>query len=80
MTATLIRIAALSAVWSAGLAIYLVALRFVAWDLVPASSLPHVHWWRRHARPFLCAGLIITAGALIALLFLPTGEHLPPAR
>ena len=73
MTATqiehvLLRIAAFGAVWSVSLTIYLVALRFVVWDLVPASSLPHVRWWQRHARPLLWTGLTITAGALTGLL------------
>jgi hypothetical protein len=66
----LIGTAALSAIVSVALVIYLVALRFVAWDLVPASALPHVEWWRRHARPCLWAGLAITAAALAGMLFL----------
>lgn len=66
----LIGTAALSAIVSAALTIYLVALRFVAWDLVPASALPHVDWWRRHARPCLWVGLAITATALAGTLLL----------
>jgi hypothetical protein len=66
----LLRTAAFAAFGSAAMAVYLVALRFVAWDLVPASAMPHVQWWKRHARAFLLTSLVITAGALSGLVVL----------
>ena len=66
----LIRAAILGAASSVSLAIYLVCLRFVVWDLVPASSLPHIQWWQRHARPFLRTALAVTVIALAALVIL----------
>ncbi len=66
----LLRTALFAAFGSAAMVVYLVALRFVAWDLVPASALSHVHWWKRHARPFLLTSLMITAGALSGLVVL----------
>ena len=66
----LIRGAALGGTVSVALAIYLVCLRFVVWDLVPASCLPQAHWWQRHARSFLRTSLAVTATALVALVVL----------
>lgn len=66
----LLRTVAFTAFGSAALAVYLVALRFVAWDLVPTSALAHINWWKRHVRPFLQTSLLITAGALAGLLIL----------
>jgi hypothetical protein len=66
----LLRAAALGATLSGSLAIYLVCLRFLAWDLVPAASLPHIRWWQRHARPFLVVALTVTVFALVALVIL----------
>jgi len=66
----LLRAAALASVSAASLAVYLVALRFVAWDLVPAAALPHARWWQRHARQFLLACVLITALALGGLLLI----------
>ena len=66
----LTRTALIGALSSASLALYLVALRFVAWDLVPASALAHIHWWQRHARLFLWIALTLTTAALLGLLIL----------
>jgi hypothetical protein len=64
----LLATATLSAIVSVSLMLYLVALRFVAWDLVPASALNHINWWRRHARPCLWTTLTITAAALATMV------------
>jgi hypothetical protein len=70
LTHILAHTALLGALWSASLTIYLFALRFIAWDLVPASALPHIHWWQRHARPILWATLTLTTAALLGLVIL----------
>jgi hypothetical protein len=67
----LLRAAALASVSAASLAVYLVALRFVAWDLVPAAALPHARWWQRHARQCLLGCLVIAVLALGGLLLVP---------
>jgi hypothetical protein len=67
---SLIATAALAAIMSVSLTIYLLALKLVAWDLVPNSALPHITWWRRHARTCLLASLAITVTALAAMLLL----------
>ena len=69
---TLIRAVAVGAVSSAALTIYLVCLRFVAWDLVPATCLAQAQWWQRHARPFLVVALVITGLSLVELLIVRT--------
>jgi len=66
----LIGIAALGATLAVSLTIYLGCLRFVAWDLVPASALPHVQWWRRHARPVRLITLGTSAIALLTWLII----------
>jgi hypothetical protein len=70
LTQTLLSTAALSAILSASLTIYLLALKLVAWDLVPISALPHITWWRRHLRPCLYTTLIITTTAATAAALL----------
>ena len=66
----LLSTAGLSATVSVSLAVYLIALRFVAWDLVPAATLPRLTWWRRHIRPCLYTTLTITATASAAVALL----------
>ena len=62
--------AAFAAIGAAGLVMYLVALRFVAWELVPSSAVAQCRWWQRHAPAFLLASLVIAAGALAGLVLL----------
>jgi len=66
----LLTTSALSAILSISLTIYLLALKFVAWDLVPTSALPHITWWRHHARPCLWSTLALSTAALTATLVL----------
>ena len=62
--------AAFAAIGAAGLGMYLVALRFVVWDLVPSSAVAHCRWWQRYAPAFLLASLVIAAVALAGLALL----------
>ena len=72
MEQVLARVASFGAVGSAALAVQLVALRFVALDLVPNTARVRVIWWQRHVRPMLLTVLGGTACALAALLVLRT--------
>jgi hypothetical protein len=63
----LLRAVAVAAISAASLTIYLVALRFVVWDLVPAAAVSHARWWQRHAPSFLRTSLVITVAALVGL-------------
>jgi hypothetical protein len=58
--------AALGAITSVALVIYLGCLRLIVWDLVPASALAHIQWWQRHARMVLLITLGTTVVALLA--------------
>lgn len=66
----LLTTAALGAVLSVSLTIYLLALRLIAWDPVPAAALPHIDWWRRHLRPCLYTALVLTVLPVIVTLLL----------
>lgn len=68
----LTRAVAFGAAGSVALAVHLVALRWVALDLVPTTARPRVLWWRRHTRPMLVAVAVSTGCALAALLLLRT--------
>lgn len=59
--------AVLGALGTVAMAMYLLAVRFVDWDMVPRSALRRVHWWQRHAHVVLLASLVVTAGALASI-------------
>lgn len=53
--------------WFGGLgagamAMYLLAVRCVSWDLLPPAAVARVRWWRRHAP---CALTVSTAVAVV---------------
>jgi hypothetical protein len=52
----------LAALGAAAMAVYLVAVRCVSWDVVPAGAAARVRWWQRHAPALLavCALVAVT--------------------
>ncbi|HEY0451406.1 hypothetical protein [Actinophytocola sp.] len=50
------------------MAVYLLAVRCVSWDLLPSSVLARVRWWHRHAPAVLVVSTLVAlvGGALVA--------------
>jgi hypothetical protein len=51
-----------------GMAVYLLAVRCVSWDLLPNAVVARVRWWRRHAPCALVVSTVVAVagGALVA--------------
>ncbi|MGQ0841621.1 hypothetical protein [Actinokineospora sp.] len=60
----LLRAAAFGGFGMVAMTVYLVAVRFVDWELIPRSALRRARWWQRHAHTVLWASLVVTAVTL----------------
>jgi hypothetical protein len=50
----------------ASMSTYLLAIRCVSWDLIPAAVEARVRWWHRHASTVLAvSALVAVAGFLV---------------
>lgn len=56
---------------AAAMAVYLLAVRVISWDLVPTSAVPRVLWWRRRAPAVLVLSLVVAAAGGLAIVWAP---------
>ena len=56
---------------AAAMAVFLLAVRYAGWDLIPDSALPRVLWWRRRAPLLLTVSAAVAAAGGLALVWTP---------
>ena len=56
---------------AAAMAVYLLAVRCVSWDLIPASAVPRVLWWRRRAPLLLAVSAVLALSGGLAIVLAP---------
>ncbi len=51
----------------ASMSVYLLAVRWVSWDLVPVAALARIRWWHRHAPAVLVLSVLVVVAGLVSL-------------
>jgi hypothetical protein len=52
----------------ASMSVYLLAVRWVSWDLVPVAALARIRWWHRHAPALLVISVLVALTGLVVTL------------
>lgn len=50
---------------AASMSVYLLAVRWVSWDLVPVGALARIRWWQRYAPALLAVSMVVALAGLV---------------
>ena len=50
------------------MSVYLLAVRWVSWDLVPVAALARIRWWHRYASALLVISMLVALAGLVVSL------------
>lgn len=51
----------------ASMSVYLLAVRWVSWDLVPVAALARIRWWHRNAPVLLVVSVLVALAGVVSL-------------